>query len=369
MKRLLIGVTLVASLLLITSCSSAKEEEAFESRTGYPPPPDITVEAPPAPIIKEQMSTSGLTQALGTDTQRMIVRTGDIRLVVNDISATLDQITKLAEDSGGYVVSSNQWKEQERLVGTITIRVPAERFESTMRTLREMAVEVVAEETSSKDVTEEYVDLSAKLKNLEATERQLLQIMEKAEEVEDILAVQREITRTRDDIERTKGRMQYLEQTSETSLITVALTQSKLDVRLTAISGRNISAGENVYFRAEISGGFSPYTYQWDFGDKSTSTEEMPVHVYNSSGKFTVALTVIDDRGNTDTDTRTDYITVQSGWSGGNIARGAWKGLRVLGQVLADIFIWVGIFSPVWIIIGGTVYLVRRRRRKKKESV
>jgi hypothetical protein len=369
MKRLLIGVTLVASLLLMTSCGSAKEEEAFESRTGYPPSPEITIEVPPAPIIKEQMSTLGLTQELGTDTQRMIVRTGDIRLVVNDISATLDQIAIIAEDSGGYVVSSNKWKEQERLVGTITIRVPAERFDSTMRTLREMAVEVVAEETSSKDVTEEYVDLSAKLKNLEATERQLLQIMEKAEEVEDILAVQREITRTRDDIERTKGRMQYLEQTSETSLITVALTQSKLDVRLTAISGRNISAGENVYFRAEISGGFSPYTYQWDFGDKATGTEEMPVHVYNSSGKFTVSLTVIDDRGNTDTDTRTDYITVQSGWNAGNIARSAWKGLRVLGQVLADIFIWVGIFSPVLIVIGGSLYLARRRRRKKRESV
>jgi len=135
---------------------AAKEEEAFESGTAYrpspeitievpltayPPPSEITVEFPPtAPVIKEQMSTTGFIHTLGTDTQRMIVRTGDIRLVVNDISATLGQIAELAEDSGGYVVSSNQWKEQERLVGTITIRVPAERFDSTMRTLREMAL-------------------------------------------------------------------------------------------------------------------------------------------------------------------------------------------------------------------------------------
>jgi len=78
-----------------------------------------------------------------------------------------------------------------------------------------------------------FVDLTAKLKNLEATEQQLLKIMEKAEKVEDILAIQRELTNTRQQIEQTKGRMQYLEQTSATSLIEVSLEQSKLDAKFT----------------------------------------------------------------------------------------------------------------------------------------
>ena len=316
-----------------------------------------------APIIPVATAPS-----FDPDTQRMIVRTAKIQLVVNDISVTLERIAKLAEDSNGYVVSSNKWKEGERLVGTITIRVPTESFDNAMKTLRGMADEVTYENISANDVTEEYIDLSAKLKNLEATEEQLLEIMKKAEKVEDILAVQRELTNTRDEIERTKGRMQYLEQTSETSLIEVQLTQSKLDVKLTAISGRDVRGGEKVYFKAEISGGFAPYTYKWDFGDKATSTDEAPVHAYNSAGKFTVSLTVTDDKGNTATDARADYITVQSGWNAGNIAKSAWKGLGAFGQVLADILIWLGIFSPVWIIGGGVWFWVWRRRKGKKAA-
>jgi len=136
---------------------------------------------------------------------RMIVRTAEIVLVVNDVAATLDKVADLAEGLGGYVVSSKQWKEEERLIGIITIRVPAEDFAGAMETLRGLAADVTHEETLAKDVTEEYVDLSAKLKNLEATEEQLLRLMEKAEKVEDILNIQRELSRTRGEIEQTKG--------------------------------------------------------------------------------------------------------------------------------------------------------------------
>ncbi|MBN2456553.1 MAG: DUF4349 domain-containing protein, partial [Sedimentisphaerales bacterium] len=211
-------------------------------------------------------------------------------------------------------------------------------------------------------------DLSAKLKNLRATETQLLQILTKAETIEDILAVQSQLTSVRDQIERTQGRMQYLEQTSSTSLITVQLTQSKLDTQLTAASSRIIDEGEEVYFRAEVSGGFAPYTYKWDFGDGTTSTDESPVHTYDADGKFTVTLTVTDDKGNTATDTRTDYITVnvKEGWNAGNIARSAWNGLKVFGQVILDIIIFVGIFSFVWVPIGGIVWFCIWRRKKTR---
>ncbi|HEY42245.1 MAG TPA: DUF4349 domain-containing protein [Dehalococcoidia bacterium] len=395
MKKLIIttGLLGVACLLVITSCSSSpkyefriadsdyySEEEAFrvwasESAGGSGSSTDIIVieQEPPASSdmlfpesIKDATSGEGESQAFDIDTQRMIVRTGDIRMVVDDIAITLEEITDMAEDSGGYVVSSNIWKEDERFVGVISIRVPTELFDSTMRALRELAVEVVAEETSSQDVTEEYIDLEAKLRNLEATEEQLLVIMQMAVEVEDILEVQRELTNTRDEIERTIGRMQYLEQTTETSFISVQLTQSKLDVEFRAYGGRYITGGDEVIFVAEIVGGFAPYTYEWDFGDGNTSTEAIPAHTYNSAGDYTISLTVTDDRGNTDTEIRTDYIHAESGWSAGNIAKSAWKGLRTFGQVLADIIIWVGIFSPVIIVVGVVIYLVRRRIKRRK---
>ncbi|MDO8568356.1 MAG: DUF4349 domain-containing protein, partial [Dehalococcoidales bacterium] len=239
----------------------------------------------------------------------MIVRTGEMSLVVQDIPAAIDRITRLAESYKGYVVSSRSWREGERLRGTITIRVPAGDFGGVMKSLSELAVEVTSQTTSSKDVTEEYVDLSAKLQNLEATEQQLLRIMEKAVKVEDILNVQRELSRTRGEIERTKGRMQYLERTSVTSLIDVRLEQAKLDVKFNA-DKRFVKAGEGIYFKSQIVGGFTPYSYQWDFGDGGTSTDMAPTHAYKSPGSYTVSLKVTDDRGNMDTETLKDYITV-----------------------------------------------------------
>jgi len=295
----------------------------------------------------------------------MIVRTGEMRLVVNDVPIALDRIAELAARFDGYVVSSEKWKEGERLIGRITIRVVAEHFHDAIQALREMAVDVLSEETWSQDVTEEYVDLSAKLKNLEATEEQYLRLMEKAEKVEDMLDVQRELSETRGQIERTKGRMQYLERTSTTSLIEVRLEQAKLDVEFHA-SKRSVKEGEKTWFEAWIAGGFAPYSYEWDFGDGETSTAEFPTHAYKSAGSYTVSLKVTDDKGNTDSETRSEYITVLPGWSAGSIVSGAWKGLVTFGHVLANIFIWLGIFSPVWIVGGGIFYWFWWRRRKRR---
>jgi len=107
--------------------------------------------------------------------------------------------------------------------GWISIRVPDDRFESVLAELRDLAVRVTSESTSSQDVTEEYVDLESRLKNAEATESQYLALLEKAEDVEDILSIYESLSHVRSEIEQIKGRMQYLERTSSMSLISVYL--------------------------------------------------------------------------------------------------------------------------------------------------
>jgi hypothetical protein len=293
----------------------------------------------------------------------MIVRTGRMALIVEDVTAAIDQITSLAQSSQGYVVSSNSFRDGERQRGAITIRVPVGDFDNVMRLVGQLAVEIASQTTSADDVTEEFVDLGAKLKNLEATEQQLLRIMEKAEKVEDILSVQREITNTRAQIEQTKGRMQFLEKTSATSLLEITLEQSKLEAKFTA-DRRFVKSGEPVQFIIQVAGGFPPYSYKWDFGDGKTSNDPAPAHAYGATGDYTVSLTVTDDRGNADTATTADYVTVAGGWSAGNVARNAWNGLAAFGRVLLNIVIWLGIFSPVWIIVGGIIYWQMRRRKK-----
>ena len=153
----------------------------------------------------------------------MIVRNGDIYLVVKDVVGARDEIAGLAVRMGGYVVSSQISGEDEGMRGSISIRVPDEKFEQVMVELRDLAERVKSESTNSRDVTEEYIDLEARLKNAEATESQYLALLDKADEVEDILRIYDSLSRVRREIEQIKGQMNYLERTSSMSLITAQL--------------------------------------------------------------------------------------------------------------------------------------------------
>jgi len=294
----------------------------------------------------------------------MIVRTGNMSIVVDNISAALANIAQMAEGYKGYVVSSNSWKDGERVYGSISIRIPTASYDIASKTISQMAVEVTSQSTSSQDVTEEYIDLTARLSNLKATEAQLLLIMAKADKVTDILAVQAQLTNIQAQIEQIKGRMLYLEKTSATSLINVSLSQAKLEAKFTA-SSVNAKTGNEIRFFPDVAGGFTPYSYEWDFGDGKTSTESNPAHVYAKPGSYTISLKVTDDRGNTVTETRKDYIKItQGGWSIGGVASGAWSALLWLGRGLVTIVIALAVFSPVIIVIGGVIWWLRRRRAR-----
>ena len=153
----------------------------------------------------------------------MIVRTGNMSLVVEDVVDARDEIAQLAVSFNGYVVSSQVSGEEQDMRGWISIRVPDDKFGQALTELRELAVRVTSESTDSRDVTEEYVDLQSRLKNAEATENQYLALLEKATDVDDILRIYDSLSRVRGEIEQIKGRIQYLERTSSMSLISVNL--------------------------------------------------------------------------------------------------------------------------------------------------
>lgn len=370
MKKLIFVLLLMVSLVVPLACSQAPQTNQTIGQTGTTSPP---APMPPGegkggfviPGVALTPSAGSSDSSYGTAAaEPMIVRTANMALVVEDVARSIDQISNLAKSHDGYVVTSGVWRDGERLYGNISIRVAVGFFDETILSLRGLADKVNSETTSSRDVTEEYVDLEAKLRNLQATEAHLIRLMEKAEKVEDILAIQRELTQIRGEIEQTQGRMQYLERTSSSSLIDVSLQQTSLFIKFTA-STNTVKTGETIRFSAEVSGGFSPYSYAWDFGDGRTSTSQTPSHEYNSRGSYTVTLKVTDDQGNTSEETRKDYVTVLANWVPGNVIQSAWNGLAGFGRVLVNVLIWVAIFSPVWIVIGGIVFWINRRMKKK----
>ncbi|NLF62968.1 MAG: DUF4349 domain-containing protein, partial [Chloroflexi bacterium] len=159
----------------------------------------------------------------------MIIYTGDISIVVADTEAAATDIEALATGMGGRVVSSSFYQSsQGALAGSITIRVPVERFDEAMNRIQEMAVEVRRADRSSEDVTEEYVDLQARLENLEATADRVRSFLDQAATVEEALAVNQELSRLEEEIEAYKGRIQYLENRADFSTITVSLTPDEL---------------------------------------------------------------------------------------------------------------------------------------------
>jgi hypothetical protein len=227
MKRLInivMPVIVLAGLLLAAGCAA--------SRNTVSAPPMPALAPAPAPMLPEafktaDMAASGTGVASPTGVDRKIVRNGNITLEVEVIAKSIDDVAALAAELGGYVVSSNKYEQEGRTSGRVSIRVPANRFDEAFTRLRKLGLNVPDESTNSQDVTEEYADLDAQLRNLQATETRLLALMDKAQKVDEILAVQRELSNTRGQIERIKGRMQYLQRTSDMAIIEVALQAKK----------------------------------------------------------------------------------------------------------------------------------------------
>lgn len=207
MKRVIIGLLPVFTLLAAVACAGSPGEAPDSiSQNESMPRPTATPTAQPRPTVTVP-GVSGASVPGVSDEDRLIICNGYLTLVVEDVAGVMETITGLANSYGGFVVSSNSWRDGDRMMGTITIRVDADHFYDAISQMRTLAVEVKLESTSGQDVTEEYIDLEASLKNPEASEQQLLALMQQAGTVEEILKVQQELTRTRGQIEQTRGRM------------------------------------------------------------------------------------------------------------------------------------------------------------------
>jgi hypothetical protein len=180
------------------------------------------VEAPPAQ--PGAYDTAGTAYAA----ERLIIRTGNISMVVEDTRATQATIEGMVEGmagEGAFVVSSDEYggTEDSQPHITMSIRVPSARFDQVMDRLAELAVNVTSRNESGQDVTEEYVDLEARLESLEAARQRLLEIMQEARVTKDLLEAEQQLTQREAEIESIKGRLQYLEQSARLSSIWIEL--------------------------------------------------------------------------------------------------------------------------------------------------
>ena len=197
-----------------------------------PPPEPVVVEEKmvemPAmePASSAGLAYQGISQAYAAE--RLIIRTGNISMVVEDTRAAqgaVEEMVARMASEGAFVVSSDEYggTEGSQPQITMSIRVPAVHFDRVMDGLAELAVQVSSRNESAQDVTEEYVDLEARLESLETARERLLGIMEEARSTKDLLEAEQQLTQREAEIESLKGRMQYLEESARLSSIWIEL--------------------------------------------------------------------------------------------------------------------------------------------------
>jgi hypothetical protein len=229
----------IACLIVLAACS--KEERSMPAAQSVSLDRADTSAAKPGAAAQSFVSTEAPQRGSAPlPATRMIVRTANVRVVVDDTARTVDAVTKAVEAMGGFVAASNVWQQGELLRATLTLRVPSDKLTPALAAIRGVSKRVEKETVSSEDVSEQYVDLDARVRNLEATEEELRQLLvvarQNSKKATDVLEVHQQLTLIRGEIEQARGRMRYLSQVAAMSSIT-------LDVVPDAIAQPVVEAG------------------------------------------------------------------------------------------------------------------------------
>ena len=221
-----LAIIAVALVILIPNLMRARI-----SAYHVPPPSYQDVRAQPGKYKMQPSGTGTPDGPVGRDrdesaqeTDRKIIREAYLQLLVEDVSKAADQIQAVAQKFGGYVESTEiSQSKGSTASGRITIRVPASRLDEARSELKRLARLAEVDKTEARDVTKEFVDNEARLRNYQAEERQYLEIMRRATKVEDTLKTAERLSDVRGRIEQLQAELKYLSQQVEMASVAVAL--------------------------------------------------------------------------------------------------------------------------------------------------
>lgn len=233
-KKLWVIVFFVSLSLVTGACAAARSSEDLSYEMPMEAPAaegameDYVMEESAVAAEKEYTSGTGDVNAA---VDRMVIYNAEMEIAVQNPEDAMESVIKMARDAGGFVVSSNlsrTYYEQGNLPrASLTVRVPAGQLDSIMAAIRDLTPvpdeDVLFENVSGQDVTAEYTDLESRLRNLEAAEQALVELMESAQDPEDVLNIFDELTYYRGEIEIVKGRMRYLEESAALSAISLTI--------------------------------------------------------------------------------------------------------------------------------------------------
>ncbi|MEL6773025.1 MAG: DUF4349 domain-containing protein [Bacteroidota bacterium] len=204
----------VATLSLGAGCSSPSSESASlpfdDAGAALDAAEAIPVARAEAPATPPQM-------------ERQLIKTGRLSLRVDDYDEAVGALRDTVARFDAYLAGEQEQRRTYRIENTVTVRVRAAEFDAMVAALASIARTVESRSIDVQDVTEEFVDVEARLRSRRAAEERYLAILQQADDVNDVLAVQRQLDQVREEIERVEGRLRFLRDRVGFSTLTVTL--------------------------------------------------------------------------------------------------------------------------------------------------
>lgn len=242
MKKAWLLLVTISLFVILTACSSSDEELAkmsTEDRASDSAEFE-TKEEQSVDAEREQESVAEETAAPST---RMIIHQARISTNVKDLKKAQHNMEQRVKDYGGYIVESNVYLESdETSSGKMIVRIPEKHFETFLSEAEVEASKVLEKNVTGQDVTEQYVDLSSRVKSKRAVEERLLAFMKDAEKTEDLLKISSDLAKVQEEIEVLVGKIKYLE--NQTSFSTIELTMFENRVIIPEIENKDLNTWE-----------------------------------------------------------------------------------------------------------------------------
>ena len=233
MRSKLAWLVLLGSLTL-TGCAVEEAAEVEESvAVSQEASGDMDSRAASAPQSMTAVASGGSTAAPATPAQaprvpaRKLIQTVQLELAVKDTGAASRNVQEIVTGAGGFVEGMNARRADTLMHYTMTLRIPADRLDQALSAIRGLAVRVDREQLATEDATSRYVDLQARLRTLQTTEAELRELLaesrERARKVEEVIAIYRELTEIRGQIELIQGQLQSIDRLSALSTVHLEL--------------------------------------------------------------------------------------------------------------------------------------------------
>jgi len=214
---------LIVLLLLIIAYLYFKDDVIVPLRQfSTSPQIDYYRGAPPSlGIAAPELSLPQSIEPISDKADRIVIQNSNLSLLVRDVRGTGDQIISYAKDNEGFMVFASYSRPTESPFATVTIRIPTVRLEEALNHIRSLSIKVTSENLVGTDVTDEYIDIEARLATLRKTQARFEEILEKAVSVQDILTVTRELISLQDQIDALIGQKEAIENNAKLTKITV----------------------------------------------------------------------------------------------------------------------------------------------------